>query len=108
MAGAEEIFFIEEKNRVLDELIQVSKYSKLKKYISAQPDHDITNIRPSHLEQFYSKNLDLIQWLRPGLPFNIVVTEDILTMIGKLTAVMLCAYGHPIRWLQPRHFKLIE
>jgi hypothetical protein len=104
MAGAEEIFFIEEKNRVLDELIQVSKCSKLKKYISAQPDHDITNIRPSHLEQFYSKNLDLIQWLRPGLPFNIVVTDDILTMIGKLKAVMLYAYGHPIRWLQPRHF----
>ena len=57
MAGAEEIFFIEEKTRVLDELIQVSKYSKLKKTISAQPDHEITNIRPSHLEQFYSKNL---------------------------------------------------
>jgi hypothetical protein len=37
MAGAEEIFFIEEKTRVLDELIQVSKYSKLKKTISAQP-----------------------------------------------------------------------
>ena len=104
MAGAEEIFFIEEENRVLGELIQVSKCSKLKKYISAQPDHDITNIRPSYLEQFYSKNLDLIQWLRPGLPFNIVVTDDILTMIGKLKAVMLCAYGHPIRWLQPRHF----
>jgi hypothetical protein len=54
MAGAEEIFFIEEENRVLGELIQVSKCSTLKKYISAQLDHDITNIRPSHLEQFYS------------------------------------------------------
>ena len=67
MAGAEEIFFIEEETRVLDELIQVSKYSNLKKAISAQPDHEITSIRPSHLEQFYSKNLDLIIWLRPGL-----------------------------------------
>jgi hypothetical protein len=32
---------IEERTRVLDELIQVSKYSNLKKKaISAQPDHD--------------------------------------------------------------------
>jgi len=31
MAGAEEIFFVEEKAMVLDELIQVSKYSNLKK-----------------------------------------------------------------------------
>jgi hypothetical protein len=42
MAGAEEIFFIEEETRVLDELIQVSKYSNLRKAISAQPDHEIT------------------------------------------------------------------
>jgi len=89
---------------VLDELVQVSKYSNLKKAISAQPDHDITGIRPSHLEQFYSKNLDLILWLRPRLPFNIVVTKDVLTMIVKLKAVMLCVYGHPIRWPQPRNF----
>jgi len=104
MAGAEELFFVEEKAMVIDELIQISKYCKLQTTISAQPDHDVTGIRPSDLEKCYDKNLDLIEWLKPGLPFNIVVTKDVLTMIGKLKAVMLCAYGHPIRWPQPRHF----
>jgi hypothetical protein len=26
-------------------------------------------------------------------------------MLGELKAVLLCAYGHPIRWPQPRHLK---
>ena len=104
MAGAEEIFFVQEKAMVLDELTQVSKYSRLHKRMSAQTHQDISGIRPSELEQFYDKNIDLIEWLKPGLPFNIVVTNDVLTMIGRLKAVMICAYGHPIRWPQPRHF----
>lgn len=104
MAGAEEIFFVQEKAMVIDELIQVSKYSKLHKRMSAQPHHDVSGIRPSDLEHLYKKNLDLIEWLKPGLPFNIVVTNDVLTMIGKLKAVMICAYGHPIRWPQLCHF----
>ena len=104
MAGAEEIFFVQEKAMVLDELTQVSKYSRLHKRMSPQIHQDISGIRPSELEQFYDKNIDLIEWLKPGLPFNIVVTNDVLTMIGRLKAVMICAYGHPIRWPQPRHF----
>jgi len=26
-------------------------------------------------------------------------------MLGKLKAVLLCAYGHPIQWPQPHHLK---
>jgi len=104
MAGAEEFFFVREKAMVLDELIQVAKYSNMKKTRSAQPDHGTHCIRPSYLEDFYFANLDLILWLRPGIQFNVVVTADVLTMIEKLKAVMLCAYGHRIRWPQPRHF----
>ena len=60
MAGAEEIFFVREKAMILDELIQVAKYSNMKKTRSAQPDHGTNCIRPSYLEDFYFANLDLI------------------------------------------------
>ena len=36
---------------------------------------------------------------------NVIVTTNVLTMLGELKAVLLCAYGHPIRWPQPRHLK---
>ena len=36
---------------------------------------------------------------------NVIVTTDVLTTLGELKAVFLCAYGHPIRWPQPRHLK---
>jgi hypothetical protein len=48
MAGAEEIFFIEEETRVLDELIHVSKYSNLKKALLLDtipfPPPDVTMV----------------------------------------------------------------
>jgi len=83
MAGAEELFFVEEKAMVIDELIQISKYCKLQTTISAQPDHDVTGIRPSDLEKFYDKNLDLIEWLK--------ITEHLCNNL--LIIILLYFYG---------------
>ena len=105
MAGADEMLFLPEKAMVLDELIQVAKYCNMRKSKSDQPDHDTECINPWQLYDFYFANMDLILWLKPGIPFNVIVTTDVLTMLGKFKAVLLCAYGHPIRWPQPRHLK---
>jgi hypothetical protein len=54
------------------------------------------------LYDFYFAKMDLILRLKPGIPFNVIVTTDVLTMLGKLKAgFFLCAYGHLIRW--PQH-----
>jgi len=79
-----------EKAIVLDERIQVAKYSNMRKTKSAQPDHDTECIKPSQLYDFYFANMDLILWLKPGIPFDVIVTTDVLTMLGKLKAVF-CA-----------------
>ena len=89
-----------EKAIILDELIQVAKYSNMRKTKSAEPDHDTECIKPSQLYQFYFANMDHRMWLKLGIPFDVIVTTDVLTMLGKLKAVFvrLC---HHIRWPQP-------
>ena len=71
MAGADEILFLPEKTMDLDELIQAAKYCSMRKSKSAQPNHDTECINPFQLYDFYFTNMDLILWLKPGIPFNL-------------------------------------
>jgi hypothetical protein len=77
MAGADE------KAIVLDELIQVAKYSNMRKTKSTQPDHDTECIKPSQLYNFYFANMDLILWLTTEIPLKLLSLQTFLPCWGN-------------------------
>ena len=61
----------------------------MRKSKSAQSDHGTEC--SWKLYDFYFAKMDLILRLKPGIPFNVIVTTDVLTMLGKLKAGLFCA-----------------
>jgi hypothetical protein len=63
----------------------------MRKLKSAPSDHDTECINSWKLYDFYFANMDLILWLKPVIPFNVIVTTDVFTMLGKSKAGFFCA-----------------
>ena len=63
----------------------------MRKSKSAPSDHDTECINSWKLYDFYFANMHLILWLKPGIPFNVIVTTDAFAMLGKLKAGFFCA-----------------
>jgi hypothetical protein len=77
----------------------------MRKLKSAPSDHDTECINSWKLYDFYFANMDLILWLKPGIPFNVIVTTDVFTMLGKSKAGFFVRVWSSYSMATTRHLK---
>jgi hypothetical protein len=49
--------------------------------------------------------MDLILWLKPGIPFNVIVTTDVFTILGKSKAGFFVRVWSSYSMATTRHLK---